>query len=677
MKQFKSLIAALLIVILALTMSVSTFAYSDVDPTSENLVAIEFVDRLGIIPSTWTGEFQPEQYFTRADLVKAAYRMLYGADIDPTLYESNTLEFTVTNSGDVEDGSVLAAYLTWAVDNYLVTTNVGDSKFRPAEPVTANEFLTVLAKIMRLVEDPEATYPDDYTSALSEVIENIEAGESPVTREQAAVAIANALVAEEDGTPGQIGVYRDYDGNKLTSIASKYLCMTGIDLVIRATVSRPLGYEVKNGVLLSNGMDVDLGQDLSEYVGYGITLTYQDTDSSETLTEDEKILAFSIGSASSATVTFSDVEIVAGNSLSVKVDSSPFAITTSTYVYLNDAPWPVGNDYYDLVKFSPSLGTATSIKNRPNFKFKCMYSADSTSLTSVFASETIPAKVVGINNGVYYLYDYYRANTENPIVSFEVTDCVFTKTVKFGDYVNYYESNGKCYISEATTKLDGIKEVLLVPGSETELVCLDESSLFKHAFFKFGMLPAKERFEQPEIPEEDKDKFQPIEDIVFILDDSGENYLITWEPYKVNYRNIFITGMVDMLDDKGNKLNRYAIGGYDVSTDDFIKFEVMYQNIQASEPLAVGDFITVSTNGARADRKIDEKTNEEQILYTYFVEKSASKTFDYTLTVNGIVDIATGTTYTLSQICNNDVDPTGTAKVLFDMAGNVVKIIQQ
>ena len=114
-----------------------------------------------------------------------------------------------------------------------------------------------------------------------------------------------------------------------------------------------------------------------------------------------------------------------------------------------------------------------------------------------------------------------------------------------------------------------------------------------------------------------------------------------------------------------------------MSKDEVIKFEVMYQNIQASEPLAVGDYITVSTNGARADRKIDEKTNEELILYTYFVEKSASKTFDYTLTVNGIVDIATGTTYTLSQICNNDVDPTGTAKVLFDMAGNVVKIVQQ
>ena len=55
---------------------------------------------------------------------------------------------------------------------------------------------------MRLVEDPEATYPDDYTSALSEVIENIEAGESPVTREQAAVAIANALVCDEEGKAG-------------------------------------------------------------------------------------------------------------------------------------------------------------------------------------------------------------------------------------------------------------------------------------------------------------------------------------------------------------------------------------------------------------------------------------------------------------------------------------------
>ncbi|MBQ8605968.1 MAG: hypothetical protein IJ408_04465, partial [Clostridia bacterium] len=152
MKTFRSLLAAVLVMILVCSLSVSAFAYNDVDPSNENLAAIEFVDRLGIIPSTWNGDFQPEQYFSRADLVIAAYKMLYGEAIDPTVYESTNLAFNVSSQGDIEDGSALASYLMWAVDNYLITTNVGDALFRPAEPVTANELMTVLAKLTKLVQ---------------------------------------------------------------------------------------------------------------------------------------------------------------------------------------------------------------------------------------------------------------------------------------------------------------------------------------------------------------------------------------------------------------------------------------------------------------------------------------------------------------------------------------------
>ena len=63
--------------------------------------------------------------------------------------------------------------------------------------------------------------------------------------------------------------------------------------------------------------------------------------------------------------------------------------------------------------------------------------------------------------------------------------------------------------------------------------------------------------------------------------------------------------------------------------------------------------------------------------FTNFVEKSATRTFNYALTTKGILDTDSMKEYTISSICDSVVAPTGTAKVLFDMAGNVVKIIAQ
>ena len=657
MKSIKSLLAALLIVIMTCTMSFSAFAaYNDVDPANDNLEAIEFVDRLGILQSTWNGDFEPEQYFTRADAVKAAYKMLYGTDIDPTLYDSTQLAFTVQNNGDIEDDSTLAAYLQWAVDNYLVTTNVGDSLFRPAEAVTANELMTLLAKILRLVDGDSATYPDDYTDAVKDIVGDLEAGDTPVTREQAAVAIANALVAEEDGTPGEIGVYKDYDGNPLTSLAATALRMSGIDLVIRATVNRPLGFEVKNGVLLSNGMDVDLGEDLSDYVGYSINVTYCDEDNSGTLTEDEDVLTYTIGSASSSTVSFSAVSITAGNNIAINIDSSPLTLSTATYLYLNDSTWPIGDDNYDLTKFATNLGTATSVTNRPNFKFKCMYTADSTTLTAVFATETIPAKIVGINNGIYSVYDYYKAGTDDAIQNFNVTDCVFSNTVKVGDYVNYYVSNGKCYFTPGTTQISAYKARTVAEGSPTEYELSNGSRLTEHAFFNYGtalLVPDTEKEKGPEY--------------VFILEDSGENYLLTWENYQTNHTGMFIDE-IEAYGDKG-----YTVTGTIAKTGEEKKFDVLFDNIDATKDLEVGDYINYSDNGVDPNAEVAEgETAKELITY---VKKTASVTIQYVDMGNYLVDSNTGATYYKNQVCNSDADLTGTATLQLDMANTVVKII--
>ena len=649
MKTLKSLLAALLVVVLACTMSVSTLAaYNDVDNANENLKAIEFVDRLGIIQSTWDGDFEPEQYLSRADAVKAVYRMLYGETIDVELYDSSQLEFNVSNEGDIPDDSTLAAYLQWAVDNYLVTTNVADAKFKPAEAITANELMTLIAKVLRLVDADGATYPDDYTEAVKELVGELEAGDTPVTREQAAVVFANALVAEEDGTPGEIGVYTDYDGVPLTSLAATALRMSAIDLVVRATVNRPLGFEVTNGTLLSNGMDVDLGEDLSDYVGYAITVTYCDADGSGTLTEDEKILTFSIGSASSSTVSFSEVAITAGNNITFNVGSQ-LTLSTSTYLYLNDAPWPIGDPNYDLTKFAKNLGSATSVTNRPNFKFKCMYTPEGTSLTAVFATESIPAKIVGINNGIYSIYDYYKAGTPDAIQHFSVTNCKFANTVKVGDYVNYYVSNGTCYFTPGTTIVSAFTARSATAGSPTDYELKNGTHLQEHAFFKFGSAPLK-----PDANE-----------YVFITEDSGANLLITWENVQTNYEPLYINELSE-------KDNAYQIKATNAKTGAKKEFSVLFENVNSTTELAVGDYIDYADNGVDPNAEVAEGQTKKELI-TYVI-KTAPATIEYIDMGNHIIDVATSKIYYKNQVCNKDAALTGNAVITLDMAETVVNI---
>ena len=659
MKTFRSLLSAVLVMLLVCTMSVSAFAYNDVDPANDNMKAIEFVDKLGIIPSTWNGDFQPEQYFSRADAVIAAYKMLYGEAIDPTVYDSTGLAFNMSSQGDIEDGSALASYLVWAADNYLITTNTGDGLFRPAEPITANELITLLAKITRLVQDPNASYPDAYTDAFGELAGDLEPGDTPVTREQAAVAISNALVCEEDGKAGEIGVYEDFDGTPLTSLAVKAQHMSSIDLVIRATTSRSLGYTVKNGTLLSNGMDVDLGSDLSDYVGYSVSVTYRDSDASKTLTEDEPILAYSIGSATSATVPFSSVKINSGNTIAVEIESSPLAINTSTYLYLNDNPWPINEPDYDLTTLVSALGQSAFVENRPNFIFKCMYPMEATVLTAVFATETRPAKIVGINNGIYSVFDFYKANSSDAVSHYSVTDCVFTNTVKVGDYVNFYESNGKCYLMPGTTIVSTIDSRDVIPDMPTEYALTDGTILKEHAFFTYGSVPL--------VPGSKTE-------YLFVVDDSGENYMLTWERYETNHAGLFVT---DIVSDDAKSI--HTINAYNPTTKKDVKFDVKYENVNSASPIIAGDYINYSDNGANDVKEAaeGEEEKEPKVFEVYVTKNTTTKTINYITpegATNYIVDVDTNKVYYKNQVCNTAAS-SGTATIVLDMAGTIVKII--
>ena len=667
MKLFKSLLAMLIALTMVLSMGVATFAYTDVQLDNENIQAIEFVDRLGIITSTWNGDFKPDQYLTRADAIIAVYKMLYRSDIDQSLYVDAGLEFVGDGEqGDISESSALKAYLCWAVDNYFVTTNVPNAKFMPSEPITANELLTLLAKVLRLAEDG-MNYPDDYVDAVSGIDMGLEAGETPVTRQQAAVAFMAAILSSE-GASGELGVYTDEDGNPLDSLAAKVFNMSSIDLVVRATTAKPLGYNVKNGTLLSNGADVDLGSDLTEYIGYGIKVTYCDTDNSLTYTEDEEVLTYSVSSTLTETVPLTKVSIKAGNTATVDGEGGSMSLGTSTYLYLNDAPWPVNDEKYDLSKLVASLnGKSTKIVTRPNLRFKCMQAEGEEIITTVFATEEKPGKIMGINNGIYTVYDYYYAGTDKEFRTYNVSDCVFSGTVKVGDFVTFYEASGKTYFAPGNAVVTPLKykeqsEITIQEGESTNVDLVttvigisdqftfnDDSQHLEHAFFKTGdcLLVAKEDLSGPTY--------------TFITDGTEDGYVITWEAYQTNYANLMVKTVA-----KGT--NKYDITAKNLKTNKDVSFSVAFDNVNSTTPIEVNDILTYSDNG-------DE---EAPIIY---IKKTAkvTATVKYDDVAKQFVDVTTGKIYYFNQMFKGAMGGTvlnngdvATVTLALDMANTVV-----
>ncbi len=662
MKLLKSFTAMCIVLMLVCTMCVSAFAYNDVAADNENMQAIEFVDRLGIITSTWDGDFKPDQYLTRADAVVAVYKMLYNDNINAEDYESAALDFVGDGEvGDISDSSALKAYLCWAVDNYLITTNVENSKFKPSEAITANELLTLLAKVLCLVEDGDE-YPDACVEKMSGIETGLEAGDKPVTREQAAVAFTAAIVSAE-GASGELGVYTDEEGNPLESLAAKVFNMSSIDLVIRATTGKKLGYDVENGVLLSNGADVDLGADLSEYVGYGITITYSDTDKSHTYTEDEEILTYSVSSTLSATVTPANLNITSGNAAVLKYEDQEFKFTTSTFLYLNEAPWPVDDPNYDLSTLVASLkGTNKTILNRPNLIFKCMKFAEDDAATTIFATESKPGKVVGINNGIYTIYDYYYAGTSKEYKNYNVLDCKFSTTVRVGDFVSFYEANGTCYVdagNAVTTPLKSVTQSQLpdYTGYTNEFVFTDDSKHQEHAFFKAGevALTAKEDLTGPKY--------------TFITDGTDQSFVITWEAFQTNYATLKIK---EITPDAEKQISK--VKAENIKTGKTTEFEVKFDNINSATPVVAGDIVTYTDDMTEADAQ------NKDFKATVYIKKNPAVTINayYDETNKCFIDNETQQTYLLNQffkgtegtlLANGD---TATVTLALDLANTVI-----
>lgn len=510
MRTMRSLMAAVLAILMIVCMSVSAFAayeditYEDVSESfnttlsSPALLQIKFADSLGIVSGMKNGTFLPEAKITRGEALRIAYRMLhYNYDEIEDYSSVNTVFDENGDTGDVSDVALIKPYVAWALDYQLINSEyVPDSQFKADEYITGEEFIILIKKVCGIFPEAfkDSNYYDHGTFEDLEVnfedcvfsLAEISAESESINREQAAVAVANAMLYDpEAGTisDDMFTYFEKTDGVALECLATKIYGCDYISLFVRATKEVPLEYEKVTGdMLLSNGVQVTTGMDMSQFVGYPIVILYYDKDGSETYTEDEEMFGYEMQSPMVYTDSLADLTIT-GNSSLLGTDSiDSYAMFSTVPRYLNGAVWPT-DEIYNLANMlpnaTPSIGQI--VPTRPNLEFKFIKSGSNLNVDLALATEWIPGRVMAVNAKYISVFSYY----DNQTYIYEDRNVVYngTSTLVSGDYINFYDSNGTLYIKAGTTvELSSYEETVDATTGYTSLTG-DGNTYLRHCYF--------------------------------------------------------------------------------------------------------------------------------------------------------------------------------------------------
>ena len=539
MRTLRSLIAAVLAVVMIACLSVSAFAaYEEItyDDVSEmyntslsgvNTIYIKFADKLGIVPSLNDGSFNPYATISRIEALKMAYRMLhYGYD-ELEEYSSVNTDFDEANGGDITDVYMLKAYIAWAMDYQLINSQyVPDNKFEPNKPITGEEFITLMAKVLGLATDGGTV--EEYESAMDIVLMDAEvsADSETINREQAAVVAARAMLFDPEYGDVNEDMYVNFSDYDINCLATNVYGCHNTQLTVRATKQRPMGFNVTSDIMFANGAQVDVGADMSAFVGYQMDIVYMDKDGSKTFTEDEEIITYQMVSPWITTVSLSDVTFESYTAM--KATSSQGAIVklqTNSLLYLNDRLWPQEEiynliDLAEYIEFSPNTTTkpATIIDNRPNLEFTFIQQTSAEMADVVLATEWIPGKIMTVTDDYIGVYSYYDGETyvyeDNYI---EMTNLVNPSA---GDYVDFYIVDEVMHLTKGNTALlneyvGGVnannKAVLNTTVNEEKV------SYRKHLFYNDALYNVNDLGGRP---------------VVAVLDHTGKSYIALEEPAK-------------------------------------------------------------------------------------------------------------------------------------------------
>jgi len=123
--------------------------FTDVHPDDWFFEAVEFIYKKGIMTGTRATTFLPNAHFSRAHIVTTLFRIHY--DRPANADDSRTSSFT-----DVSAERWYAPYVAWAYSKALVD-GVGSDIFAPNDPVTREQFATILFRYSGAVVDMDTT----------------------------------------------------------------------------------------------------------------------------------------------------------------------------------------------------------------------------------------------------------------------------------------------------------------------------------------------------------------------------------------------------------------------------------------------------------------------------------------------------------------------------------------
>jgi hypothetical protein len=198
MKITKKLTALALSGALCVSLSAQAAAYNDVDPSASYAQAVDALGELGIVRGDGDGSFRPSSTITRGEACALISRILSATDLSSQF--SGASDYT-----DVPLTLWSEPVISYCSELGIVRGD-GDGSFRPEDPVTGQEFVTMLCRALNLDDDNDAStaisYPDGYLALGQQagLLNNVSFDPTaPSLRGDDAQMIYNALYASVDG----------------------------------------------------------------------------------------------------------------------------------------------------------------------------------------------------------------------------------------------------------------------------------------------------------------------------------------------------------------------------------------------------------------------------------------------------------------------------------------------
>ena len=452
LKRALSLALACVMLLGMMVMGTSASTFNDAD-SIVNKEAVEIAAGLGLFAGT-DGNFMPTGTVTRAQMATIIVKMLYGSEFNADSYKGmNTFSDTAAFEGGWAEGYINACVAAKVVGGY------GDGTFKPGNPVTTAEALTMIINALK-VDAGEGTWPMTVMSKAEEMKLFGELSPKPatnvaLTRDALAVICIEGLNYSPAGAKGYTvdgvkdTVFEDYleawiaagqDVNKVHAAAQDTLATKVFDLKTAEGIITGNQATGDKGTILNNGAEfaVETGLDM---IGHYVTVYYAE----EYISEDEPGVAYAVVDESTAITVDKAID----------EDRTKFRAAFGSKAYAAGTGYEFDGEYdfsaldiaatYDKDAFSAAAGTYV------------IYDGEIVSYiapTSVYA-----ASVTAIDTDSIYLSDGSALDNNE-----EADVVVEYEGIAKGDYLTYVVAQGVVVL----TKAEAISGVIASAGANKD-----------------------------------------------------------------------------------------------------------------------------------------------------------------------------------------------------------------